>query len=1086
MATAPDTTPPAAPGPRFWRGLEEWADTPEARDILAHEFPENADQLTDPVTRRQFVTLMGASLALAGAAGCSPRAAPNRTVLPYTRQPDRLTPGVPLYFATAMPHAGASVGLLVKSHEGRPVKVEGNPSHPASLGATDAIAQASILNLYDPDRSQAPTYLGEGRSWDGVAGELRKIIDARREKKGAGLRFLTEPVVSPTFAALMEDVLKELPEAKWVQWEPLAPDAARVGAERAFGKPLSPVYDFTKADVVLALDADFLSCPRAGVRNSRDFASRRKVRKAKQDGQAPGNMNRLYAVESLLTPTGAVADHRLPLKPSDVELFARALAKELGVKGAPDGTVPPAGKAWIGPLAKDLLAKKGKSLVVAGDGQPASLHALVHAINDALGNVGQTVTHITPPDARPGDRAAALKALVDEMSAGEVQVLFILGGNPVFTAPVDLKFPEALDKVPLRVHLGPRADETGRLCHYHIPEAHFLETWGDARAFDGTVAILQPLIAPLYGGKSALELVAAAIGRTGGDARQLVRATWEKVFTDEKRPGDFETFWEKSLQDGVIAGTKAKAEDAKLGDGWSKDPTPPAKSGGLEVAFRADPALYDGRFANNGWLQELPKPVSKITWDNVAFLGAGTAKKLGVKSYRPQWTGGEHGNSVVDVVTITVDGRSVEAPVWVLPGHAEDAVTIYLGHGRTHSGRVGDETGFDAYAIRTSAAPNWVSGAKVDRTGKTYTIACTQMHWATEGRRPVRPGTVSEFAQGKFDFAQQLPAADAERQLIKDLLPGPNEVVPGSAKNGHKHDDHDHDHDGHNHKHEHGPHDKRLVPLTVYDNFEPTVKKGRRWAMAIDTSACSGCNACLVACQSENNIPVVGKDQVTRGREMHWIRTDRYYELVDPKGDPDDPLNIKTYFQPVPCQQCEKAPCEVVCPVGATTHSTDGLNDMVYNRCVGTRYCSNNCPYKVRRFNFLFFADYYTESLKLGRNPEVTVRTRGVMEKCTYCVQRIRAAEIDAEREWATRPKDADGRPKIIDGEVVTACQAACPSGAIVFGDLSDPASEVNRWKAEPTNYGLLAELNTMPRTSYLAAVRNPNPEMPALPTKGV
>jgi Fe-S-cluster-containing dehydrogenase component len=691
-----------------------------------------------------------------------------------------------------------------------------------------------------------------------------------------------------------------------------------------------------------------------------------------------------------------------------------------------------------------------------------------------------------------------LPTLVKEMAGKQVEAVLILGGNPAFTAPADLNFADALKNVPFKAHLGSQVDETAILCEWHVNEAHFLETWGDGRGHDGTVALQQPLIAPLNGGKSALELISAvrrdpgrpSPGAPGGpvpptEGREIVRAFWRKWFGDAKKSGEFETFWQESVRSGVVAGTAlARESNAALAGNWAQQVRySPPLTGEYEISFRPDPTLFDGRFANNGWLQELPKPVTTLCWDNAAFVSPATGKKLGItRDYR--WTAGERGRAEVSVLELEYRGRKLKVPAWVLPGHADDAVTVHLGYGRERVGRVGTSPsepnaegkpvrGFNAYALRDSAAPWFDAGAKLTKTRDTYFLAPVQGNWSMAekdpltgqpmNRKPARRATVEEYKANPL-FAKLPPASVGEAHLIDENVPGPRHHHGPETKSGTQ-DKHGDAGDGH----DAGDHDKRLFPLTMYrpnDALYPDLKRDheRRWAMAIDTGACTGCNACVMACASENNTPVVGKHEVTRGHEMHWIRVDRYYE-----GSPVDGANLQMHVMPVPCQQCEKAPCEVVCPVGATVHSTDGLNDMVYNRCVGTRYCSNNCPYKVRRFNFLTFQDWFTDSLKLGRNPDVSVRSRGVMEKCTYCVQRIRYAEIVAERE---------GRP-IRDGEVIPACAAACPSAAIVFGDLNDDHAVVGRWKTEPLNYGLLAELNTMPRTSYLASVRNPNPEMP-------
>jgi Fe-S-cluster-containing dehydrogenase component len=702
--------------------------------------------------------------------------------------------------------------------------------------------------------------------------------------------------------------------------------------------------------------------------------------------------------ESSPSLTGALADHRLPLRASEIEGLASVVAAALGASEAPASAPAASPHArWAAAVAKDLQAHAGRSVVMAGPWQPPAVHAAVHALNQRLGNVGQTVSYAPSVEARPIDQMASLRDLTAAMEAGQVQVLVVLGGNPVYDAPADLEFARRMDKVPLRIHIGLYDDETAERCHWHVPQTHPLEAWSDARAFDGTVTILQPLIAPLYAGcRSAHEVLAAFSSRPERSGYDIVRDYWKA----QGVLGADETAWQRALHDGVLAAPAV----VKGGSDPSASPAPhppPAPAQGLEIVFRPDASVRDGRFANNGWLQELPRPLSKLTWDNAALMSPATAKSLGVSSEQTSL------GSYTDVVELRYRGRTVKAPAWIVPGHPDGTVTVHLGYGRTRAGRVGTGVGFNAYALRTSDAPWFGGGLEVKKTGDRYLLACTQDHWSMEGRNPVRAGTLEEYEK-KPDYAKE------------------QFEVP--------------------------PRELTLYPAYKYG--------GHAWGMAIDLNSCVGCNACTIACQAENNIPVVGKEQVGRGREMHWIRVDRYYS-----GPVESP---ETHHQPVPCMQCENAPCEVVCPVAATSHSDEGLNDMVYNRCVGTRYCSNNCPYKVRRFNFFLYSDFDTPSLKLQKNPDVTVRSRGVMEKCTYCVQRINRARIDARNE---------GRP-IKDGEIKTACQAACPGEAIVFGDVNDPQSRVSKLKAEPRNYGLLAELNTRPRTTYLAHVKNPNPEM--------
>jgi MoCo/4Fe-4S cofactor protein with predicted Tat translocation signal len=966
-----------AKGKEYWRSLEEIAETPEFEEFLQNEFRPGASERSDPVNRRELLKLLGASLGLAGLTACTKQ--PQESIVPYVRAPEEFIPGKPLFYATAISLAGIAAGVLVESHMGRPTKVEGNPQHPGSLGATDCFAQASVLTLYDPDRSQVTMREGRISSWVRFLATVSTERERQLAKKGAGLRILTETVTSPTLARQLRDALTEFPEAKWHQYEPAGRDAARTGTRLAFGEPLNAVYRFDHADVTLALDADFLASGPGSVRYARDFASRRRA--------GVPNMSRLYAVEAYPSPTGSLADHRLPLANQDMENFARAMAASLGVGVENPGSSAPGN--WIKAVAADLEKHRGASLVVAGDHQPPNVHALAHAMNHALGNVGKTVIYTDPVEANPVDQMASLRDLVDDMKAGRVETLLMLGGNPVFNAPADLNFREHLLKVPLRIHLSLYQDETSELCHWHIPEAHPLEAWGDARAYDGTVTIVQPLIAPLYEGKSALEMLTAWAGKPGRSSYELVREYWQ----NQKRPGNFEELWRTALHDGLVAGTALPAKTVSLRKDFLAATPAPKNQEGMEINFRPDPTIGDGRFANNGWLQELPKPLTKLTWDNAAFMSPATAESLGVANEQ--------------VVELNYQGRTLRMPAWVVPGQADQSVTVHFGYGRTRGGKIADGTGFNVYSLRTSAQPWSDSGLQIRRTAAAYRLVSTQHHSSMEGRNLVRVATLEEYNR------------DPQFAHAEGHEPGPE--------------------------------------LSLYPGFK---YDGYAWGMAIDLNACTGCGACVIACQAENNIAVVGKKEVGVGREMHWIRIDRYY-----KGGLDDP---EIYHQPVPCMHCENAPCEVVCPVGATVHSAEGLNQMVYNRCVGTRYCSNNCPYKVRRFNFYLYSNWTAASLEPLRNPDVTVRSRGVMEKCTYCVQRINAAKIDAEKE--------DRRVR--DGEIVTACQAVCPTQAIVFGDINDPESRVAKLKRNPLNYGLLAELNTRPRTTYLGRLRNPNPEL--------
>jgi molybdopterin-containing oxidoreductase family iron-sulfur binding subunit len=985
-----------AHGPQYWRTLDELAQTPEFEEMLHREFPKHASEWTDKSSRRDFMKIMGASLALAGLSACTKQ--PLEPIVPYVKQPSNLLIGKPLFYATAMTLGAYGTGLLVESHEGRPTKIEGNPQHPSSLGGTDVFNQASVLTMYDPDRSQTNTYLGEMRNWPQVLSSLRGPVDAQKASGGAGLRVLSGATSSPSFVAQMQDFLKTYPQAKWYQWEAVNRDNVYAGAQIAFGQPVETLYDFSKAKVLLSLDGDFLSSGFPGFHKyTRDFSRGRRP-------ELKEEMLRFYAVESATTNTAAKADHRMHVKASEVEGFARALASKLGAAQA-GGEIKVSQKKFVDALVKDLQANRGAAMVVVGDAQTPTTHALAHAINAALGAVGKTVSYSDPVDpfaATP--KVEQLRQLTDEMRNGQVNMLLVLNTNPMYDAPADFGFYDAFNKVGLRVHIGLYQDETAKYCHWHLNANHYLEQWGDTRSFDGTVSFIQPLIAPLYGGHSESELIEFLTNEDEATSYALTQRYWQSriaagyAATDaapaagarQHTGADFKSWWDRSLHDGFVAGSAfaPKTVAAKVAV-----PAATASVGGLEVMFRRDPTVYDGRFANNGWLQETPKPMTQVCWDNPVLMSVATAKKLKLKSE--------------DEVELDLNGRKVKGAIWLTPGHPDDAVTVTMGYGRQKAGRVGSGIGFSAFTLRTSNALWNAGGLKLTATGGHFGLASPQGHQSMEGRAIVRAATLEEFIKSP-GFAHEMVEAPA-------------------------------------------------AGLTMYAPYE---YKDHKWGMAIDLNSCIGCKTCTVACQAENNIAVVGKDQVKRGRHMNWLRIDNYHE-----GPPENP---NTYFQPVPCMQCENAPCEVVCPVGATAHSTEGLNDMVYNRCVGTRYCSNNCPYKVRRFNFLLYSDFDTPQLKFQRNPDVTVRSRGVMEKCTYCVQRITHARINAEEQ----------NRKVKDGEILTACQQACPAEAIIFGDLNDPGSRVSKLKASERNYGLLEELNTRPRTTYMAAVRNPNPEL--------
>ena len=976
-----------------------------------------------------MIMLLGASMSLAGLAGCR---RPVEEIVPYVTAPEEIVPGIPRYYATTMPFRRSAYGLVVESHEGRPTKVEGNPAHPSTLGASSSRVQASVLGLYDPDRSQSVTLKGARKSWNDFVtawGELAKAHDA---DGGAGLAVLSESFSSPTLARLVSELRARYPKVQWATYDAVSDENRLAGLRQATGRDLDLMLRLDRASVILCLDADPLLTDPEMIRHARGFAAGRRAGISGSDQP----MSRLYAVEGVYSLTGAMADHRLRLESRQIAPFLSALAAKLAAPGAASGAgggVQGVDPRWIDALAKDLLANRGKGLIVAGERQPAAVHAAVCALNTHLGNTGATVSYYETKDAALPS-VSSLASLVSAMNTGTVQTLVVLGGNPVFDAPVDLDFAAAMTKVPHTIALGHAVDETSSKAEWHIPRAHYLESWGDARAVGGTVSVIQPLILPLFGGRTPVEALGLMVSGQDRPGYDIVRETWNPILGE----ADFDKKWNRVLHDGLLAGSEltevvpnvtgqpfanlarsttsiAASGVVVSGAGATSSAKGPAESAELEVVFLPSASLHDGRFANDGWLQELPDPLTKLTWDNPALVSPKTAETLGV--------------ATEDLVRLQYSGRSLELPLSILPGMADGVVALTVGYGRVNAGRIGSGVGFDAFKVRASKAPGFDGGASLTRVGRKYPLSATQNHGSMEGRPLVRESTLAEF---RAESAKQAEGAHAEDS---------HEASGGGIATSRG-------------VFEEKPHHFSLWKEHTYD-------QGHQWGMTIDLNACIGCNACMTACQSENNVPVVGKIQVAKGREMHWVRVDRYFS-----GDPDGSPEV--VFQPVPCMHCEDAPCEQVCPVAATVHDGEGLNVMAYNRCIGTRYCSNNCPYKVRRFNFFNFTKDTPNILQLAMNPDVTVRSRGVMEKCTYCTQRINRAKIDAK---------VAGRP-LRDGDIKTACQQACPAAAIEFGDVRDQSSRVVKAKAEARNYALLDELNTKPRTTYLAKVRNPNPDL--------
>jgi len=1054
--------------PIFWKSLEEKANSAEAQLRATAEFPLGIDEakakslptiarddvagdVNAPVGRRGFLTLAGITSALF-AEGCARR--PLEKILPYSKAPEQIIPGIPNTFATARSYRGEAIGLLVESHEGRPTKIEGNPDHAGSLGSTDAISQATVFDLYDPDRSQKPVHAQKMATWAEFDSALAEVVRQAKGDQGAKLRFLVEPTHSPTFIRLRDAVKAKFPQAKFHTYASVNESNAREGAKLAFGQPVNTVVDYANAAVILAADSDFLGTEAGSIRAMRGFADGRRM------NSPADKMNRLYVVEPSLTTTGLSADHRLRLAAQDVEAYLVALAKELSAAGADLGTLAgslntakpeAASEAWVKAVAKDLVANRGKSVVVVGSRQPARVHALAHAINAALGNSGKTVQYFPTADATEVDNVADIAALAADIKASKVGTLIILGGNPVYDAPSDIDFASLLKSVATSIHLSSHVDETSALATWHAPRAHELESWGDLRSMSGAVSVLQPLIAPLYDARSDIEILGKIAGEPKATGHELTRATFLAQGGDAV---SLERTWNAGLKrgafaaNGVVAYASLSPRASEIGQALSSAKKPAAVSAqNLEVTFAADSKLFDGRHANNPWLLELPDSVTKITWDNAAYVSPSTAKALGV----------ENG----DMVRLSREkAQAIDIAIWVLPGQADNTIGLTLGWGRQEAGRYGSKHGFNVQPLRTSDAMGFASGVQLKKMSGDEVEQSKERY-----RRPGMSSYESPFAgrtmpndvfdqSGRYKISQTQDHNSMEGRAIAidatltEYRENPKFVQYPNEKRG---------------RHSGSP-DPKVLPLWNKVDYS----KGHKWGMSIDLNACTGCNACVIACQSENNIPVVGKEQVERGREMYWIRVDRYF-----MGE--DENNPQVSLQPVACVHCEEAPCENVCPVNATEHSPEGLNDMAYNRCIGTRYCANNCPYKVRRFNFLNYHGedngkevVIPETEKMHYNPNVTVRMRGVMEKCTYCVQRIQEGKIESKR---------TGK-EIKDGDIKSACQQVCPAQAIVFGDLNDPNSRVAKLTKADRGYRLLAELGTAPRTTYLGKIRNPNAEM--------
>src|ERR1051326_6131372 len=1040
MKTIPPPCPEPEYGRRYWRSLDDLSQTAEFRQWMEREFPAGASEFTDPVTRRHFVKIMSASFMLAGlglaGSGCR---RPEQKILPFTKMPENYIHGVPQYFATAMPTRGSAIPLVVRSNDGRPTKVEGNSLHPDSNGGTDRYTQASILNLYDPDRAMRFMKPGTGTTSEEAWGQVDAIAKSAKGNGGQGLSFLCERNNSPSRLRLQKIIAERLPQSKWYTYEPVDLDT-RAAATAAFGQSVKPYYKFDAAKVIVSLDCDFIGAEDDAHNNIRKFAEGRRMNK---EADVP---TRLYAIESLMTLTGINADHRLRVPSSSILRVALGLASQILKDNGLESFRPTGAEAaWLMNCAKDLLQHNGTSLVVAGQRQPFAVHVLAHALNAALGNLGKTVVFHQAPDTKEGTIADLATAL----NAGQVQTLIILGGNPVHNAPATLNWAETQRKAKTIIRLGSYEDETFAKCDWHFPAAHYLESWGDALTGDGTLVPIQPLIAPLFGGVTELEFLARIAGETVTSPYEIIRQTFASYVS-----GDSEAAWKKFLHDGFLADSAAKPVEVHLTDGVAAQALNSAAKGvtpsrdNLEVVFHRDYSLDDGRYNNNGWLQEMPDPITKIVWDNGILISRKTASELNVKNHQ--------------IVDVKLGNRTIQGPIWVQPGFADYTLGLALGYGRELTGRVGKGVGYNAYPLRANLSEGFAVGATIHPTGQSHKLVCTQDHWSLEGRPIIREANYDQYLIHK-DFAKKMSGEEEE-----------------------------------------GP----VKPLPLYPNpFDQLKEQGiHQWGMSIDLNTCVGCSACMMACQSENNVPIVGRTQVLRGREMHWLRIDRYYSASPEKHKRfgtfeieddqqfqewiDDPQVVT---QPMLCQHCEAAPCENVCPVNATVHDQEGLNVMVYNRCVGTRYCSNNCPYKVRRFNFFDYnkrgfdvdnslykgpfhhrKDDEWDLLKMIKNPDVTVRMRGVMEKCSYCIQRIEHAKITQKVKAG-----ASGDVVVPTDSFTTAFAQACPAGALVFGNIKDPNSHVSTLKKQRRNYTVLDFLLTKPRTTYLAKVRNQNKGMP-------
>lgn len=1031
---------------RHWRSTAQLAQASGFEASHSDEFMPEATAEPSHANRRQFMQLMGASMAFAGLTACR---RPFEKIMPYSRKPEDVIEGIPQFFATAMPHRGHVRALLVESHQGRPTKVEGNPDHPISRGATGIFEQASILNLYDPDRSRRIRRDGQNANWGDFVAAVAAVQGP--------LLIVQAPHSSPTQERLLAQIVANRPGSRLISYRAEGDDASAMGAQLATGRPLRAVYDFSQARVIVGFEADFLGVTDANdVHNTRTFAQSRRPE--------TGEMSRFYAVESAYTITGAAADHRLRMRSSRIPAFAAAVARALGVSvEAPSIQLSAREQQHVDAIVADVRAAGSQAVFVAGASQPAEVHALAFALNQATGSIGSLVRMLDTGASAQTPQAQALAEAVQALRARQFTGVMVIGANPVYDAPASLNLAEALRSAPVSIHVGSHYDETAQVCAWHVPLAHYLEAWGDGRAFDGTLSVIQPLVAPLndvdVSGetrttrndiRSEVEILNLIANGTDVSGYDIVRETWRARLT-----GSFESAWQKVLHDGLLADSGYPAVTASIAPVAISAPA--AASADLEVQFVLDSRHLDGSFGNNAWMLELPDAMTKLTWDNVALVSRATAERLSLNVRYSK------GKFLADRIELDVDGQKATLPVWIAPGHADDQITVALGYGRAiqtqrelkpqpgffarfdteyktdvyFNGPIGNGVGTNVGPLRTASFSS-MAAVQVAKVDSGYMLASTQEHGSMVDRPLVLEATLDQYKENPNFPTKLQPKVIGDKELggweAQEPLWGP---------------------DGH----------PRVQDFARNNDYYRN-----QWGMVVDLSTCTGCNACVIACQSENNIQIVGKEQISLGRELHWLRLDRYY-IGEDEADP------RVAFQYVTCMHCENAPCESVCPVAATVHSPDGLNEMVYNRCIGTRYCSNNCPYKVRRYNWYNWTVTLPVSVQMQQNPNVTVRSRGVMEKCTYCVQRIR--EVNGKVNVEQR--------NIRDGEVQTACQAACAAGAITFGDLNDPNSAVSQKKRDSRRYELIAELGTRPRTSYLGRVRNPNTTLePTTPLGGL